>query len=62
MSEYPPQCERLVWDYKKAKIDSIQKTLHQINWRFLFSNNSVHQQFKILNNTLMFFPTLFLTY
>ena len=51
--EYPPPYQRLVWDYKKANIDSIQKALKQINWRFLFSNKSVHQQVKILNNTLM---------
>ena len=43
MIEYPTPYERLVWDYKKANIDSIQKALKQINWRFLFSNKSVHQ-------------------
>ena len=47
MIEYPPPYERLVWDYKKANIDSIQKALKQINWRFLFSNKSVHQQVEI---------------
>ena len=45
--------EQLIWDYRKANIDSIQKALEQINWRFLFSNKSVHQQVKILNSTLM---------
>ena len=59
--------ERLVWDYKKANIDSIQKALKQINWRFLFSNKSVHQQIEILNNTLMnvfsnFIPNKFVTF
>ena len=53
MIEYPPPYQRLVWDYKKANIDSIQKALKQINWKFLFSNRSVHQQVDILNNTLM---------
>ena len=53
MIEYPPPYEQLVWDYKKANIDSIQKALKQINWRFLFSNKLVHQQAEILNNTLM---------
>ena len=53
MIEYPPPCERLIWDYKEANIDSIQKALKQINWWFLFSNKSVLQQFKILNNTSM---------
>ena len=31
MIEYPPPYERLVWDYKKANVDSIQKALEQIN-------------------------------
>ena len=31
MIEYPPPYEQLVWDYKKANIDSIQKTLKQTN-------------------------------
>ena len=53
MIEYPPPYEQLVWDYKKANIDSIQKALKQINCRILFSNKSVHQQVEILNNTLM---------
>ena len=53
MTEYSAPYERLVWDYKKPNIDSIQKALKQINWRFLFSNKSVHQQVKILNNTLV---------
>ena len=61
MTEYPPPYKRLVWDYQKANIDSIQKSFKQTNWTFLFSNKSVHQQVKILNNTLMnVFPALFL--
>ena len=43
----------MVWDYKKANIDSLQKALKQINWRFLFLYKLVHQQVKILNDTLM---------
>ena len=53
MIEYPPPYERLVWDYKKANADSIQKALEKTDWGFLFSNKTVHQQVKILNNTLM---------
>ena len=53
MIEYPPPYELLVWDYEKANIGSTQKALKQINWRLLFSNKSVHQQVKSLNNTLM---------
>ena len=52
---------------KNTNIDSIQKALKQINWRFLFSNKSVHQQIEILNNTLMnvfsnFIPNKFVTF
>ena len=53
MIEYPPPYERLVWDYKKVNIDAIQKALVKIDWRFLFSNKSVHHPVKILNNVLM---------
>ena len=53
MIEYPPPYEQSVWDYKRANIDTNQKALKQINWRLLFPNKSVHQQVKILNNTLM---------
>ena len=31
MIEYPLPYERLLWDYKKASIDSIQKALEKIN-------------------------------
>ena len=66
MIEYPTPYERLVWDYKKANIDSIQKALKQINWRFLSSNKSVHQQVEILNNTFNvfsnFIPNKFVTF
>ena len=47
--------------YKKAIIDSTQEALDHINWRFLFSDKSVPQQVKILNNTLMnVFPNFIL--
>ena len=53
MIEYSPPYERLVCDYKKANMGSIQKAIEQINRRFLFSNKSAHHQVKILDNTLM---------
>ena len=46
MIEYHPPYEQLVWDYRKANINSIQKDLKQINWRFLFLNKSVSQNFE----------------
>ena len=40
MAEYPLACNWLVWDYRRANTDSIQ------------SHTKIHQQIKILNNTL----------
>ena len=50
--EYPLPYERLVWDYRKADINSIRKTL-KVNWEFLFQNKNVHEQVLILNKTLL---------
>ena len=30
--EYPPPYERLVWDYRKANAESIQKSVKSVNW------------------------------
>ena len=51
--EYLPPYERLVWDYKKADVNSIRKALKQVNWEFLFKEKNVHEQVLILNKTLL---------
>ena len=33
--EYPPPYGRLVWDYRKANIESIQKSAKSVNWETL---------------------------
>ena len=51
--EYPPPYERLVWDYKKANIENIKKSLESVNWETLFDNKSVNTQVCIFNETIM---------
>ena len=51
--EYPPPYERLVWNFKKSNNDVIRKAIELVNWNFLFSNKSVHEQVTIFNQTLM---------
>ena len=53
MIEYPPPCERLVWDCNHANQNAIDKALDQVNWNFLFFNKNVHKPVSILNRTLM---------
>ena len=45
--------ERLVWNFKKSNNDAIKKAIELVNWNFLFSNKSVHEQVTIFNQTLM---------
>ena len=51
--EYPPTCERLVWDYKHSDENAIAKAPDQVDWNFLFFNKNVHEQVSILNRTLI---------
>ena len=30
--EYPPQYERLVWDYRKANSENLRKSIDMVNW------------------------------
>ena len=53
--EYLPPYERLVWDYNKAKTESIKQAFMQINWQNLFLNKDVHQQVRTLNDTVINF-------
>ena len=52
-NKYPPPYERLVWDYKKADINSIRKALKQVNWEFSFKKKNVYEQVLILNKTFL---------
>ena len=52
-TEYPLPYERLVWDYRKANIESIQKSIESVNWVVLFNNKTVNKQVFIFNETIM---------
>ena len=51
--EYFPPYERLVWHYRKANIESIQKSVKLVNWETLFNNKAVNKQVSIFNETIM---------
>ena len=52
--EYPPPYEWLVWDYRKANIESIQKSIKSVNWKNLLNSKIVKKQFSIFNETIMY--------
>ena len=65
--EYPPPYERLVWDYRKADIESILNSVISVNWETLFNNKTVNKQVSIFNETIMkilsnFVPNKLVTY
>ena len=65
--EYPPPYERLVWDYNRANVEGIKKSIESVNWEMMFNNKSVHKQVSIFNEILMnifsnFTPNKFVTF
>ena len=50
--EYPAPYEQLVWDYIKANIESIQKSIKSVNWETLFYNKTVNKKVFIFNETI----------
>ena len=64
--EYPPLYERLVWDYKNADSQSINKAIEMFNWEKLFQNKNIHDQLKLFNETIVnivsnYIPNKFIT-
>ena len=51
--EYHPPYDRLVWDYRKANIESIQMLIESVIWETLFNNKTVNKQVSIFNKTIM---------
>ena len=49
----PPDYEGEVWDYKKANIDSIEKSISLFNWERAFNNLSVSEKVNVLSSTLV---------
>ena len=50
---YPPPCQPLIWDYKKADSTKIRKTLDTINWERLFDKKDLNAQVIALNQTFL---------
>ena len=58
--EYPPQYQRLVWNYKKANTESIKKSIESVNSKTLFNKKTVRKQvLSLMKLYLIFFSTLF---
>ena len=34
--KYPPPYQRLVWDYKRANVESIKRSIELVNWETIF--------------------------
>ena len=51
--KYPPLYKRLVWDYKNADSQSINKAIEMFNWEKLFQNKNIHDQLKLLKKTIV---------
>ena len=43
----------MVWDYNRANVEGIKKSIESVNWELMFSNRSVHKQVSIFNETLL---------
>ena len=50
---YPPPYRKLVWNFKRANILSIRKTIKMVDWQFMFLNKSTHEQVAIFNDIVM---------
>ena len=51
--EYPPPYQRLLWDYKRAHVNSIKEALYQENWSTILSDKDIQQQVNILNSVIL---------
>ena len=50
---YPPPYERLVWDYSKAELTNIRKSLSQINWHNALKHLNVNDQVEYLSSCIL---------
>ena len=51
--KYPPLYERLVWHYKNANSQSINKAIEMFNSEKLFQNKNIHDHLKLFNETIV---------
>ena len=57
--KYPPLYEQLVWDYKRANVESNKNSIELVNWEALLHKKTILKQVSIFNKT--FFQILFQT-
>ena len=50
---YPPPCERLVWDYSKADLANIRKSLSQFNWHNALKDLNANKQVEYLSSCIL---------
>ena len=50
---YPPQYQRLIWDYEKADAKIIRKALDSVYWERLFNNKNINAQVIALNDAIL---------
>ena len=50
---FPPPYERLIWDYPKANINCIQRSLSQIDWKKSMANLNVNDQVNFLTDCVI---------
>ena len=51
--KFPPPYESLVWDYNKADIEKIKKSIEQVHWENIFNHKNPHQQVAIFSKTII---------
>ena len=55
--EYRPLYKCLIWNYKKADVDMINRAIELFDWNKLFESKNVHHQVCLFNkNVLNVFP------
>ena len=51
--DYPPPYERLVWNYNKANVESINLAINRFDWENLFAGKNVNEQVYLFNRTIL---------
>ena len=50
---FPKPYERLIWDFSRANINAIKRSLHNINWINALNNKSVNEKVNFLSDCLI---------
>ena len=49
---YPPLYEREIWQYEKASVDHIRRSIDEFSWEWCFANTSVNKKICMCNRTI----------